>query len=237
MTASVPIAVDGLPYWRVLIRPTHHRGDRIVTSRECLNVLESIAVRAGGWRYPFVSRDNERLRIRDDHVEVVVDSSEFREFVRLYRSGQLLFVSVLREAFLVGTLEEAREIAKYSAPRGSVPPTGGVNIIRLVRLVSVAFENARLLVEHLNIQEPMEMSFKLGNIKGHVLVAGPHRELDELYQAPEETIEFKREFSPEDLRVKSRTLALEVTSEFFAAFHWTDPVDYVLAGMQEEALK
>jgi hypothetical protein len=35
----------------------------------------------------------------------------------------------------------------------------------------------------------------------------------------------------------SRALALEMAREFFAAFGWTDPVDFVLTGMQEEALQ
>ena len=34
-----------LPYWRVSMRPSVYRGDRIATVNECLDVLEAISVR------------------------------------------------------------------------------------------------------------------------------------------------------------------------------------------------
>lgn len=237
MTASLPVALNSLPYWRFTFRPAVYRGDRIASARECLDILESVAIRVAGWRYPFVSRDHDRTHLRKNHAEAFVDSGEFREFGRLYRSGQFLYVTVLREALLNGTLDEVREISQWHKPRGSIPPTGGINIIRMMRLVTVAFLNAQSLVERLNLGDRVGMSLRLANIKGHVLVAGPRRELDEYYQVVEESIEVDATYSPEDVRIKPLALAIAAARDIYAAFGWLDPLDFVLAGIQEEALK
>ncbi|MBV8071896.1 MAG: hypothetical protein JO270_18450 [Acidobacteriaceae bacterium] len=237
MTDTIPIILDNLPYWRVAIRPWEYRDDRITSARECFDILESIAVRAGGWRYPFVSRDRDRMHIRRDHAEAVVNEHEFREFARLYRSGQFLYVAVLREAASNHALAEASRIYRHREPRGSTEPTGGVNIVRMMRLVSVAFLNLQSLVERLHLDCAVQMSLRLANINRYALVAGTERQMDELYQAADEAVEIETAFNPKDLRVKPLELAVAVSRDIYAGFGWLDPMDFVLDGIQEEALK
>jgi hypothetical protein len=84
----------------------------------------------------------------------------------------------------------------------------------------------------------VRVSMRLANVEGNVLVAGePYRSLDEYYQAPEPIIDYERTFSPDDLKLKPRELGIETARHFYAAFGWLDPVDFVLHGLQEEALK
>lgn len=227
--------IDGFPYWRVSVRPNIYQENRIDVSR-CFNVLESMAVRAGGWRYPFVSRKGDRLNVRGDHVEAHVESGDIREFSRLYRSGQFLYVTVLREAFNPDVLEAARESARWNQRNNGVEPTGGIHIVRLMRLASVAFLNTKTLVEQLNLEVAVQVSLKLANVRGNVLISDPMHELDECYQTLEASVETTNQYSPEDLLTKPAVLAVSAVRDIVATFRWFDPDDLVLRGFQEMSL-
>jgi hypothetical protein len=236
MTDSIPVSgIAELPYWRVSERPSEYRGDRIATASECLDLLEAMSVRSGGWRYPFVSRRREGIRLRSDHVEVFTSSGEIQEFARMYRSGQYLYVTTLREAYHPGALEEARELARILS--ADEAPGVAVSIVRLMRLVSVAFLNAKALIERLNLNGALSISMRLANVRGAVLVAGePRRSLDELYRVDEGIVDYDRQYDAARLTVEPLETAVEAAKHFFAVFGWRDPAEFVLRGLQEEAL-
>ena len=107
-----------------------------------------------------------------------------------------------------------------------------------MRLTSVAFLNAKALIEKLDLSETLAISMRMANVRGAVLVAGePRRSLDEFYQATETTIDYDRVYDVDQIRVDPLQIAIDAAAHFYAVFGWRDPVDFVLHGLQEEALK
>lgn len=237
-----PSAVTSLmkrPYWRVVIRLGEYDGSRIIEVAKCMDVLESTAVRAGGWRYPFVSRDHDRFSIGPNYAQSWIEQADFLEFSRLYQSGQFVYATALRESFLPADneqLKEARELAKSNDISVDSYPTGVVNIVRFMRLATVAFINCQRLIDALGYEGAVTMNFRLANVKGAVLVAGFERDLDEYYQANETILDHDIVMPSNDIRTNPDSCGLLVAKHFFARFRWIDPDDFVLRGLQEEAL-
>jgi hypothetical protein len=239
-TPVLPPAVAELAshaYWRSTIRPVDYDADRIDDSAHCLETLESISVRAGGWRYPFVSRQRERISVHQNYVDSLINTGHFLEFARLYRSGQFIYAAALREAFLDQDSEPLREAKWLADVSGSTTrPAGAINIVRLVRLVSVTFINAQRLVEKLKVDGSLELSMRLTNIAGYVLTAGHERQLDEYYPAADPTIDYQVELNAAALRRNATNESVRAAKVFFAGFHWLDPSDLVMRSLEEEAL-
>jgi len=229
-----------LPHWRTRIYPQTYEENRINDSVQCLDVLERVSVRSAGWRYPFVSRDRDRFAIRKNFAEAWISSGEYVEFSRQYTSGQFFYVTALREAFLSDDSEpirEAQELARLNGIDREKWPTGVVSIVRLMRLVSIAFMNAQRLADEFKISDDIVVDMRLANVAGRVLITGdPMRELDEYYQATESNIDYDVSVHSVDLRANTLRYGLEATKHFYSRFTWLDPTEFVLQGLQDQAL-
>ena len=194
-------------------------------------------MRAGGWSYPFISDKGGEVRIRDRHVEASIAKHDFREFVRLYRSGQFFYASVLRESFSESALAESREIAQSDHPLGAINPTGGINIVRLMRLAAVGLINGCRLIEELGLADSeIHFTFGLSNINGQVLVAGTRRSFDQRFQA-HGYLSIERQYNAAALLSEIDLTTLDVMQDIYAHFGWNRVDDHVIRGLYNESLE
>jgi hypothetical protein len=93
-------------YWRVNLRPTGAPRDYLLG--ECRKLVRDAAVSMRGWDYPHVTtitNDEGGDETADGYVENWCNWSGFKEFWRMYPSGQFLSYTALREETLEGMFQ------------------------------------------------------------------------------------------------------------------------------------
>jgi len=75
-------------YWRVLIRPTQYKKERIPSLDDCIRMMQEATLSLGGWNYPHSDFNN--LRNGQNYIESTTEFLHYNEFWRLYQSGQFI---------------------------------------------------------------------------------------------------------------------------------------------------
>lgn len=99
-------AIRASGYWRVNLRPSGLPRDYLLG--ECRKLVREAAVSMRGWDYPHVSTTTNNEcgdETGDSYVQNWCDWSGFKEFWRMYPSGQFLSYAALREETLDGAFQ------------------------------------------------------------------------------------------------------------------------------------
>lgn len=150
-------------HWRVLIRPLAALETEL-SFRTCLDVVTASKVSVRGWDYPHT--ESERPDTRggagrgENFYESWTDWEGFREFWRMYRSGQFLSYNLLHG-----------ELGMFGTPGGQrIVPT-----VDTVYSVSEYVEFAQRLGKNIPLNAGYEIAVSLRNAVGYQLDAGPGR--------------------------------------------------------------
>ena len=111
-------------YWRVEIRSAEYQAKRLPTRAGMQDLLSKATVSLRGWPYPYYRA--EETTYNGKWLEGKVDWERYREYWRLYESGQWIHYSKVRT---VGVARE--EIFRGRAPlptqhAGYIPARGDV---------------------------------------------------------------------------------------------------------------
>lgn len=155
--------IQEMAYWRVLIRPLTPLSEALSFGR-CLEVVTASKVSIRGWDYPHVERDRPDDRgghgRGEDFYESWTDWEGFREFWRMYKSGQFLSYNLLHG-----------EIGMFG-------DEGGKHVVPAVDTiysVTEYVEFAQRLAKNVPLSAGYELTISLRNAAGYRLVAGSGR--------------------------------------------------------------
>lgn len=155
--------IQEMAHWRVLIRPLTPLEDELSFGR-CLEVVSASKVSLRGWDYPHVEQD--RLDDRgghgrgEDFYESWTDWEGFREFWRMFKSGQFLSYNLLHG-----------EIGMFG-------DEGGKRIVPAVDTiysVTEYVEFAQRFAKNVPLSAGYELTISLRNAAGYRLFAGVGR--------------------------------------------------------------
>lgn len=86
-------------YWRINLRPKSRLPEDLSFQR-CAEIVEQSRVSIRGWDFPHIVRrhgDDAGVLRRDNYIEHWIEWDWFREFWRMYKSGQFLSYKALNE--------------------------------------------------------------------------------------------------------------------------------------------
>jgi hypothetical protein len=156
-------SIQEMAYWRVLIRPMIPLDDQLAFGT-CLDLVTASKVSVRGWDYPHVEsqRPDNRGGIGrgEDFYESWTDWEGFREFWRMYRSGQFLSYNLLHG-----------EIGMFGQQGGQ----GVVPVVDTIYSVCEYVEFAQRLAKNASFGGGYVFTVSLRNVTRYQLSAGPGR--------------------------------------------------------------
>src|SRR5689334_3159854 len=88
-------------YWRINFQPTGRPMN--LTLKECEDLVDRNSVKLRGWYFPFYrhgSADDYGTENHNNYCLGWIDSGEYKEFWHMYKSGQFLHYSAVREDWM-----------------------------------------------------------------------------------------------------------------------------------------
>lgn len=205
--------IQEMAYWRVLIRPVIPLNDQL-SFRTCSDLVAASKVSVRGWDYPHVEsqRPDDRGGIGrgEDYSESWTDWEGFREFWRMYRSGQFLSYNLLHG-----------EIGMFGEQGGQ----GIVPAVDTIYSVSEYIEFAQRLAKQVPFSGGYVFTVSLRNAAGYRLSAGSGRMpfFDALVSNTED-LTITKHVGSADMAKGTVDIANNILLELFDFFGWNpDP--------------
>ncbi len=208
--------IQEMAYWRVLIRPVIPLDDQLAFGT-CLSLITASKVSLRGWDYPHVEsqRPDNRGGIGrgEDFYESWTDWEGFREFWRMYRSGQFLSYNLLHG-----------EIGMFGQQGGQ----SIVQAVDTIYCVSEYIEFAQRLAKNVPFGGGYVFTVSLRNAAGYQLSAGPGRVpfFDALVNSSQDLTVSKRVSSTEMAR-GTVEIANSILLEVFDCFGWNPDANQI----------
>jgi hypothetical protein len=211
-------------YWRINFRPLGPPAN--LTLSQCDELVANNNVKLRGWYYPFHAHgpaDNHGIYNRNNYREGWIDSGEFREFWRMYKSGQFLHYSAVQEDWMTSEVE-GRFWPNDVEPRVYLNFVGS-----LTMYITEIMEFLTRLHKAGLYEEGARVSIELHNTSGRKLTSFGHRHMSMDRITQEDTIVFDRTYTPDELNQPARDLAIEPIVHYFELFNMPDiSVDAVI---------
>lgn len=216
MKSGLLEAIQEMAYWRVLIRPAIPLDEQLLF-KECLEFVNTSKVSVRGWDYPHI--EQQRLDGRggigrgEDFYESWTDWEGFREFWRMYRSGQFLSYNLLHG-----------EVGMYGQE-------GGQRIVLSVDTVysvSEYVEFAQRLAKNVPLKGGYVLTVSLRNAAGYRLSAGSGRMpfLDARVNHCQD-LTVSRKISSSEMTKGTVEIANGVLLEIFDYFGWNPDANQI----------
>lgn len=222
-------------YWRVNFQPVVDK-IKLPTMETCREIVEKSSVSLRGWNYPHIPNRNDDTTGYApcvNYYEGWIDWENHKEFWRMYKSGQFLHYTVLREDWF------DEELLLGSIEREKVAPMAKLNIIGSViyELTEICEFLARLVRSGL-YDEGVVIDISLNNTAGRELwISDPNRgPFFHSYKTGAEIIPFFEQLTKEQILKSPRDLALRIMRFVFENFDWHNPSPDVLRKDQENLL-
>jgi len=221
-------------YWRVNFHPIAYNAD-LLSLENCLKIIKENVVSLRGWDYPHVpSQKNEEecISVSNNYYHAFIDWNGYKEYWRMYQSGQFLHYFALREDW-----DDENELIKgFIAPQksGEFIYIDGSIVYQLTEI----YEFLSRLVLSNKYDSNIFVSISLHNTKDRMLRVGNRNRapFHNSYKSGSDTIEFSSEYSKEQLIEKPDCLALETALFFFDRFTWHNPPMATIKQDQAELL-
>jgi hypothetical protein len=208
-------------YWRINFQPLIYT-QKFISLGECKDIVEKNTVEHRGWDYPHFPRrsgEDTGLEPGENFYQGWIDWGEFKEFWRMYQSGQFIHYLALREDWL----EEA--IWRHNL-HDKIKPMSLLGIIgSVVYQMTEIFEFLSRLGTAGVYDEGVRVSIGLYNTENRKLWidAGLRVPLLQEYKTVAKKIEFDQEFTKEQIITNPNDLALKVIIYIFDRFGWHNP--------------
>lgn len=205
--------IQEMAYWRVLIRPAVPLDEQL-TFGACLDLVNASKVSVRGWDYPHVEQQRSDGRggigRAEDFYESWTDWEGFREFWRMYRTGQFLSYNLLHGEIGMFGMEGAQRI---------------VPAVDAVYSVTEYAEFAQRLAKNVPLAGGYVLTVSLRNAVGYRLSAGLGRMpfLDALVNNSQD-LTVSRNISSAEMMNGTVEIANGLLLEIFDYFGWNpDP--------------
>jgi len=206
-------------YWRINFQPTGKPAN--LSLKECEELVDKNSVKLRGWYYPFYGHggaDNHGISNYNNYVGGWIDAGEYKEFWRMYRSGQFLHYSAVQEDWLT---QETRT-TRFNP--NEVEPGKYLNFVgSLTMHITEILEFLTRLHRSGLYSDGVSVSISLHNTKGRELTSFEFmRHLSTTKMSNEDTIVFDRTYTPNELTQPARDLAIEPIQRYFELFNFAD---------------
>ncbi len=205
-------------YWKVIIRPSDFRRDRISDFETLKHIVTQSSVSLRGWSFPHVSTKTD-IQIGLDWIQQCVEFSDHVEAWRFYQSGQFVFYGSIRDDWW--------DQSCWRRPDENKEPGSVLSVIDVVFHFAEIFEFAARLALTEAGSETIKISVNLVGLKKR------QRRLDnewgEGFDYPRiaHIGSFPQEISVlrEELIAEARLLALKAVRELFIRFNWAPSME------------
>jgi hypothetical protein len=214
-------------YWRVVIRPSKFKKERIPDIAALLPILQKCAVQFRGWDFPHIDFQTP------PHIDTdwIGEECEFMgnlELWRFYKSGQFVHVSANQYDWI-----DPKELKNIWRPDKLNGPLLGISdaVFRFTEI----FEFASRLANTDAGEEQMHIDVTLHGLKGRTLFVDSYNRapMFQPYTASIESFSQPKELPRTSLIAEAKELALIFSAELFKRFGWNPTLD-MLRGLQSE---
>lgn len=219
-------------YWRINFQPTSEPAN--LSLQECEELVGKNSVKLRGWYYPFFGHgaaDNHGISNYNNYCGGWIDAGEYKEFWRMYQSGQFLHYSVVHEDWMTPETREDRFNPKEIEPGKYLNFIGSLTMyITEIMEFLVRLHRSGLYAEGVHVK------VSLHNTRGRELKSFEGlRHLMTPKVAHEDPIVFEKTYSPSELSQPARDLAIDPILRFFELFNFADvSVDQVIKKDQDQ---
>lgn len=221
-------------YWRVEIRPTVFKKDRVQDLATLWSIIDTAKVLLSGWDYPHVDPVERSNGI--DYIESGCDWFEFVELWRFYQSGMFIHYFACVEDYKKGHAAEAAN--RWGQFHENNMPTAYLSILYTLFKVTEIFEFSIRLVQKQILEPAAFIKVELFRTRGRMLFFWePGRLLRGTYISQLDNIPFELTIPSQELLARGHEIALEKTIYLFERFHWMDVPRQVLLEEQKKFLQ
>lgn len=205
-------------YWKVIIRPSDFRRDRIPDFQTLKHIITKSSVSLRGWSFPHVSTKTD-IQIGLDWVQQWVEWSDHVEAWRLYQSGQFVFYGSIRDDWW--------DQSFWRRPGEDRKPGAILSVIDVVYRIAEIFEFAARLAMTEGGSETMTICITLVGLKERQLWFQDQWGEGFDYPRIAHIASFPQTFSVsrQELVADPRLLALKASREVFIRFDWTPSIE------------
>jgi len=230
MKKELLVKIKSQGYWRVNFQPVTVKN--FTTLKECKEIIERSSVSLRGWDYPHIPRRNDgngAMLACGEYFEGFEDWAMYKEFWRMYKSGQFLYYRGLREDWLAED-NWREELAKKIKPGTVVSMISSV-----IYEVTEMFEFLSRLIENGLYQDGVEVDITLKNIESRELWIGDEMRIPFMF--PKKTgakeISFKNKFSKEEIIENSKIIANRFILEIFDSFEFNPSSEQIMKDQEK----
>lgn len=206
-------------YWRVNFQPTSEPAN--LSLKECEELVDKNSVKLRGWYYPFFghgSADNHGISNYNNYCGGWIDAGEYKEFWRMYQSGQFLHYSAVQEDWLTPETREDR------FNPNEVEPGKYLNFVSSLTMHITEIIEFLVRLHHSGLyKEGVNVKISLHNTKERELTSfEAFRHLSTTKTAQEDPIVFEKTYGPAELSQPARDIAIDPIVRFFELFNFAD---------------
>ena len=227
MTDEILERIKSRGYWVVVIRPIQFDEERIRSLEECIRLVRECKVSLRGWDYPHIAREGPVSGL--DWVESSTDWECYKEFWRMYQSGQFVH--------FFGCREDWWSESSLSGPRTrDIEPGSVLSVLSTLFSITEIYEFAARLAEKNLFDDNLRLSVELHGMRNRKLtILDPSRFLFEDYICAINDLPYSKIISVEDILGRGRDLALDHTLWILERFNWRSP--HIKATLREDQIR
>ncbi len=205
-------------YWEVIIRPTRFEKERINDLIQCRKLVEECRIELRGWDYPHIG-NKEPPYCGIDYVESTIDWDMYKEFWRMYQSGQFIHLFGLHEDWF----EENRPFFGFSQ-YSSIKSGSILEVVMTLYSLTEIYQFAAKLAEKNVFDDSIYISIKLHGLMNRELTCFEFgRGFWNEYICHIDYFPREKEIPIKILLEKNDEIALDETLEIFKRFNWASP--------------
>ena len=200
-------------YWKVIMHPSEFKQDRIANLLECQRLMENCKVSLRGWDYPHF----EHLVSGEDYICSETDWEIYKEYWRLYRSGQFVHYFGCVEDWWRGSTLDAELGARYG-------PGEVLELIMVLYHMTEILEFASRMAQRNIFDNQMSLTVEVQGMHGRRLIRLGNSFFNEWgkYVSQQQASKFESTFVVQDLIGRGAELALDQALRVYELFNWRD---------------
>lgn len=199
------------PRWELFAHPTRYLAERIRDLPLTTRLIREAQVSLRGWPFPYIGNRGEASPFNSG-FQAYVDWKDIREAFRFYKSGLFVWKQTISE-----------DLRDYKTESGN-------RTLSFIRAIYSLTEWSLFLVrlyEAIGNIDSVTITIRLIGSKNRQLASFDSSVIfhSEWYESQEDIIEFKRNYTLEELRASGKDIAGAVAKHIFHVFNWTDVTD------------
>lgn len=225
-------------YWRINFEPLTYNENKL-TIFQCKELVEKNSLHLRGWDYPHVPQrhgDDTALEPGNNYYQGWLDwkDDKYKEFWRMYQSGQFIHYLALREDWL-----EEYQNKNMWADDEIFKPGETLGVVGATYQITEIFEFLSRLIADGLYEDGVNVSISLNNTQDRKLMVDQFLRMG--FSTPKKTssdkISFSKKYTKEDIVSDPMKRATEVIVHFFERFGWNPPNVDVIKEDQKKFLE